>query len=91
LCNYRLRYGLQKNTTTLTGFSVLPIYATIALDGTQTLKSTFIPANATNLNITWTSSNNAVATVNSWGTITAVSIGSAIITATTEDGAKTAI
>jgi len=34
-----LRYGLQKNTATLTGFSVLPISAIIALGGTQTLKT----------------------------------------------------
>lgn len=44
------------------------------------------PANATNTNIIWSSSNEEVATVNQKGLVTAKSIGEAVITATTEDG-----
>ena len=53
------------------------------------LVATITPDNATNKNVTWTSSNPAVATVKD-GKITAVSKGNATITVTTEDGGKTA-
>ena len=44
------------------------------------------PGNASNQNIIWSSSNENVATVNNRGTVTGVSAGTAIITATTEEG-----
>jgi uncharacterized protein YjdB len=43
------------------------------------------PANATNINVNWTTTNSAVATVDN-GTVTAVGPGEATITATTVDG-----
>ena len=49
------------------------------------LYATVCPDNATNKNVTWKSSNNGVATV-SGGIVTAVSKGSAKITATAADG-----
>ena len=55
--------------------------------GTETLTATITPANATNKNVTWSSSNTAVATVEN-GVVTAVSVGTATITVTTEDGGK---
>ena len=54
-----------------------------------TLTATINPSNATNRNLTWTSSNNEVATVTD-GKVSAVKIGKATITVTTEDGNKTA-
>ena len=54
-----------------------------------TLTATVNPANATNKNITWTSSDNNVATVAN-GKVTAVKAGTATITVKTEDGNKTA-
>ncbi|WP_242951814.1 Ig-like domain-containing protein [Clostridium acetobutylicum] len=57
---------------------------------TDQLSAVFNPTDATNKNIKWTSSDNYVATVDSTGKITAVSGGNAVITATTEDGSKTA-
>ena len=53
------------------------------------LTATVEPANATNKNVTWSSSNTAVATVEN-GIVTAVGNGTAVITVTTEDGGKTA-
>lgn len=56
---------------------------------TGTLEAIVEPSDATNKNVTWSSSNSEVATVDN-GVVTAVSAGEAIITVTTEDGAKTA-
>lgn len=49
------------------------------------LSATVCPDNATNKNVNWTSSNNAVATVSN-GVVTAIAKGSARITATAADG-----
>lgn len=54
-----------------------------------TLTATINPSDATNKNVTWSSSNEDVATVVD-GVVTAVGSGTAIITVTTEDGGKTA-
>lgn len=56
---------------------------------TGTLEAKVEPSDATNKNVTWSSSNPEVATVDN-GVVTAVSAGEVIITVTTEDGAKTA-
>ena len=48
------------------------------------------PSNASNKSIRWSSSNTAVATVNSKGTVRALGKGSATITATSDDGYYTA-
>lgn len=48
------------------------------------------PENASNKNVTWSSDNKEVATIDAKGLVTAVSAGSVTITVTTEDGNKTA-
>lgn len=63
--------------------------ASIMKGKTLTLKATISPANATNKNVTWKSSNKKVATVKN-GVVTAVAKGTATITVTTKDGGKTA-
>ena len=55
----------------------------------DTLTATVTPTNATNQAVTWTSSNEAVATVTN-GTVNAVGVGTATITVTTTDGSYTA-
>ena len=57
---------------------------------TGTLTATVLPADATNKNVTWSSSATGVATVSSAGVVTAVAAGEATITVTTVDGGKTA-
>ena len=53
---------------------------------TYTLSYDISPSNATNKDVTWKSSDTDVATVTSSGKVTAVSVGSAVITATAKDG-----
>ena len=52
----------------------------------EQLKATITPSDATYRNVTWTSSNDSVASVDNSGNVTAKSIGTAVITATTKDG-----
>lgn len=54
-----------------------------------TLTATVNPENATNKNVSWSSSNTSVATVDN-GKVTALTTGTATITVKTEDGNKTA-
>ncbi|MEP6803143.1 MAG: Ig-like domain-containing protein [Flavobacterium sp.] len=70
--------------------SVSPNTANLYAGNTQQLSATIAPANATNKTVTWSSNNTAIATVNSSGLVTAISAGTATITATTQDGNKIA-
>ena len=63
---------------------------TLTDGGSETLTATITPSNATNKNVTWSSSAESVATVDNSGKVTAVGAGTAQITVTTEDGNKTA-
>jgi uncharacterized protein (TIGR02145 family) len=75
------------------GVSLSPATATLTLLTAgygQSLHAYIQPASATNENVTWSSDNTAVATVSSRGFVTAVAVGSATITVTTQDGGKTA-
>ena len=66
---------------------------TMQIGSTQQLTAAVAPANATNQNVTWSSSNEQVLTVSETGLVTAVGAGSASITATVDDksnGVKTA-
>lgn len=86
-------------TTATTNITVTPIAVTsvtlssnsetIKVGKTVTLTPTISPSNATNKNVTWSSSNTGIATV-SGGTVTGVAAGTATITVTTVSGSKTA-
>lgn len=56
----------------------------------ETLFASVKPDNATDKSVTWSSSNDTVATVSSSGVVTAKAPGTAIITVKTNDGGKTA-
>ena len=73
----------------VTGISTSPATATLAAAATQQLTTTVTPADASNRNLTYSSSNEAVATVNATGLITAVATGEATITVTSVDGSFT--
>lgn len=66
-------------------------YTFVLGDAAQKLTATVSPANATDKNLTWTSSNTSVATVDPDGTVKAVGFGKATITvASVADPTKTA-
>lgn len=71
------------------GVSVSPTSLDMKIGDSQTLTATVTPENAENKTVLWTSSNSTVASVN-FGVVSAVSEGTATITATTMDGGKTA-
>ncbi|WP_165750483.1 Ig-like domain-containing protein [Cellulophaga sp. Z1A5H] len=81
---------VQSVTFAVTGITVDPTAITITNGSTTTLTETIAPANATNQNVTWSSDNTSVATVNPSGVVTSVGVGDAKITVTTEDGGFTA-
>ena len=75
----------------VSGVSVSPSEAMFTKAGeTSQIKTTVTPADAANTKVTYKSSDTNVATVDANGKITAVANGTATITVTTEDGAKTA-
>ncbi len=63
---------------------------TLTEGGTEQLTATVLPEEATDKTITWTSSDETIATVDDKGEVTAVKAGTATITVTTKDGNKKA-
>lgn len=77
------------STISVTGVTLDRTTLTLTAGGdTGTLTATVAPANATNKNVTWTSSDETVATVAD-GVVTPVAAGTAVITVITEDGNHT--
>ena len=76
-------------TVPATGVTLSQTELPLVKGATATLSATVVPADATNKQVTWSSTNTAVAIVEN-GTVTAVSGGAATITVTTEDGNHTA-
>ncbi len=73
----------------VTSVVISPDTASMLEGTTLEIRAELFPSTATNPSVVWNSSDNSVATVNAQGLVTAVSLGSAIITATTEDGGFT--
>ena len=78
------------NIVNATGVTLNKTSTTIAVGASETLTATVTPDNATFKNVTWKSSNEAVATVDASGKVTGVKAGTATITVTTVMGGKTA-
>jgi hypothetical protein len=78
-----------ENVVSVTGITLSENSGTLNPNDSVTITATVAPANASNKTVLWTSSNNSVATVNN-GVVTAVAVGTATITATTQDGGFTA-
>ncbi len=70
----------------VTGISLNKTTAALEVNQSLNLSASITPSNASNKNIIWSSSKSSVASVSSTGLVTAKGAGTAIITATTEDG-----
>ena len=81
-------YASEAITVKVTGVTLDKSEATLTEGETVSLTANVKPENASNKNVIWSSSNTSVATVTG-GTVTAVSEGTAVITATTVDGGYT--
>jgi len=74
----------------VTAVEVNPTNIELSEGRNTTLVATITPSSATNQTINWSSANTNVATVDANGKVTAVGIGTTIITVTTDDGNFTA-
>jgi|GEM_PF-3323999 len=80
----------KKTVTPVSNLSLNKTVATLEINKTEQLTATVSPENASNKNVSWSSSNTSVAEVSQTGLVTAKSAGTATITVTTEDGKFTA-
>ena len=80
---------IQSATVPVTGVKLNTETLELFTSNTATLTATVQPGNATNKNVTWSSNNAEVATVEG-GTVTAVGAGETTITVQTQDGNHTA-
>ncbi|MCR4903357.1 MAG: Ig-like domain-containing protein, partial [Butyrivibrio sp.] len=83
-------YFVPYNTETIavSGVSLSNKKASVAVSGTLKLTATVSPSNASDQSLTWTSSDESVATVDASGIVTGVSKGTATITVTTSNNKK---
>ncbi|MDR7073345.1 Ig-like domain-containing protein [Fictibacillus barbaricus] len=71
----------------VTSISLIPEHLDLVVGGlNEQLTATINPSNATNQNVTWSTSDPSVATVDENGLVHPVAPGNAVITVTTEDG-----
>ena len=82
-------YTVSPYACAASGVSLSDSSAALALGETKQLTATVSPADASNKNVTWSTSNKEVATVDDNGLVTAVAAGNATITATTVVGGFT--
>ncbi len=85
------------NTTDIFNINIIRNAASIALDKTEAtmtvgetlqLNATVLPADVTNGDVTWSTSDATIATVDENGLVTALAVGNVTITATTADGTE---
>lgn len=79
-------YMLNIKAVSVTSLKLNKDNLTLQEKGSDTLTATVEPADATNQDVTWKSSDTSIATVSADGTVTAISAGTATITATAQDG-----
>lgn len=79
-------YTLTIKAVSVTSLKLNKDSLTLQERGSDTLTATVEPADATNQDVIWKSSDTSIATVSADGTVTAISAGTATITATAKDG-----
>ncbi len=80
----------KKEDKNVTGVTLDQSTLTVKVGESKLLTATVAPVDADTKNVTWSSSDITVAAVGNDGTVLGVKIGTATITVTTTDGAKTA-
>ena len=78
--------GTGDSSVAVTGITLDKESITISAGSSEKITATVAPANATNKNLTWHSSDSSYATVGQDGTVHGVAAGSATIAATATDG-----
>ena len=89
--NYWENFNIKEIPTLSTSIALNQTTATLKATETLTLVATVLPKNATDKSVSWKSSNEAVATVDANGLVTAIGVGETIITATTTDGSNLSV
>jgi|GEM_PF-3874053 Bacterial surface proteins containing Ig-like domains len=81
----------DESTVFVTGVSIdnSTIEMVLEVGQTGTMTAMITPEEATNKNVTWNSDNDAVASIDQDGIVTAIAVGTATITVKTKDGDKT--
>jgi endoglucanase len=70
--------------------NIQPQQINLIVSNMQQLEAIVLPANASNKNVSWVTSNNVVAIVDNQGRLTAVAAGATTVSAITQDGNKIA-
>ncbi|MBQ7985943.1 MAG: Ig-like domain-containing protein, partial [Clostridia bacterium] len=83
------RYTLSRDNAPVENIKLNYESVTLNEGVNTTFVASFTPSYATNQNLTWTSSNSEVVSVDSYGNISCLTVGKATITATSEDGGYT--
>ena len=81
-----LTVGAKSHTVHATGVEMDQKTLELSIGGSGLLFPTVLPHNATNVNLSFSSSDPRIAAVSSLGLVTGRAVGAAIITAATEDG-----
>ena len=83
---YIKQYQIGEDVVEVTSVELSEESLDLTMGETATVKATVLPENAKNKALTWTSSDSDVATVNNKGVITPQGDGTAVITATSNNG-----
>lgn len=78
------------STVSVSGVTVSPTALRLKVGETTVIKATVLPADATNKEVSWLSSDPAIATVSPTGEVRGIAPGKVTVTAITKDGAKMA-
>ncbi len=84
--NVKATLSVSVSGVSVTGVSLNKSTSSLDVGATETLIATISPSDASNKNVTWSSSNSDIATVTSEGVVTGCGNGSATITVKTVDG-----
>lgn len=84
------RHVIEDNKAAVTEVRLSASTLELSVDQTAELKAEVQPSFATVKNVTWTSSNSAVASVSATGVVKGLQPGTTVISVTTLDGSKTA-